>query len=286
MALNDNFDNNTNNDSIIDLYPRSRDSRSPTPPTSPGELLDPYATSVTFDGEFSAFSSRTFLGPSQIHNFDAIAIENIAGGLTALPLAKHPDGGTKIEIDKHKAKGSDYPKVIGRGYDARHTKFTLMLFIDLFPGSGSFTSQVGTIWIKINTQFVMESIFPRPIENRRAVEVFHPALSAEGIDHLVIISRSLMYHVGKQIFHVDVEGIDTRYAQFQSSDKKSGHLKQKPVALNTPQKLWIGSSFAQTPAQAAATATQQAAAFSQLQAPKLQLASRGNGPGAFRVGRI
>lgn len=190
----------------------------PPPPPDPGIDSNDVAYQVTFDGGLPKVEGSQFIGPWVISIWDAIVINRVA-----LPL-KHGslDAGTKLEIDKKKAKGADFPRVVGRGYDARHTKFTLQLWLDVATKAN---------WLGVYNAYVKDDLMPRALDKRFAVEVYHPALAAEGITSLVITERSIMKEVGKQIWEVQVEGIDTRYAVFDQTPSKKGSkpVKKKPA---------------------------------------------------------
>lgn len=152
--------------------------------------------------------------------YDLIVIERIA-----MPLAQPPEGGTEQEVDKQKGSGLDYESVIGKGYKAVPVKFVLLLFVDGLTGMD---------WIERYDAQIRDLLLPKKLDKRNAREVYHPCLSGDGISAVVITRRGAPKHVGKQMFHVDVEGIDLRNTKIGKTTKKmkqDSSLKSGGTAL-------------------------------------------------------
>ena len=178
-------------------------------PRKPHPTWKPPAVQLTkLDGNVPLLADTGSFYPDVLHPFDKIMI----AGVDIPVVASSVHAGTVLEVDKHKPHGADFPTVIGKGYDAEHTKFTILLYKDLLHNVN---------WLTEYYNKVKDSLLPRELSNRTAVDVYHPFLAAEGITQLVIIRRGLPVLSGHQIWHVEIEGIDTRFAQFKSQATKS-----------------------------------------------------------------
>lgn len=150
-------------------------------------------------------STLTFGGPGVICEYDLIVLNR-----TALPLAGPPEGGTALDVDRQKAPGSDWAKIIGRGYDVVPMKFTLLLWRCVLTGMD---------WLQLYDDRVCDALMPRRLDKRNAVELYHPAYARENIHSIVVERKPVVKHVGKQFFHVEVEGIDIRRVSLTSEGK-------------------------------------------------------------------
>ena len=160
----------------------------------------------------SALNPQNFRGPSYLDWLDVIWING-----WWMPLAEMPKAGTKLEVDKKKGHGQDYATVIGKGYEAKTTEITLALFMDTFSM---------TDYFYVYFTHIHEMLMPTKLDDRAAVNIYHPLLYDEGITQLVITERDTPTHVGKQILHVKIAGYDTRY-KF-AANRKTGVKQMKP----------------------------------------------------------
>ena len=171
------------------------------------EKLTPAGRTIAsgFETASGSYPSTTRFDRS-LSPYDLIVIDRIA-----MPLAQPPEGGTEQEVDKQKGSGLDYESVVGKGYKAVPVKFVLLLFVD---------GLTGTDWIERYDSKIRDLLLPKKLDSRNAREIYHPCLSGDGISAVVITRRGSPKHVGKQIFHVDVEGIDLRVTRVGKTTKK------------------------------------------------------------------
>jgi len=182
--------------------------KEPTPKKGHPAWKPPATQLTNLDGAVPLLISNDSFAPGKLHPFDKIKI----AGTDIMVVASSVKAGTKLEVDKHKPHGADFPTVIGKGYDAEHTKFTIILLNDILSG---------TNWFQVYYDRIHDKLLPRELSERSAIDIYHPFLAADGINSLIVIERSTPYLVSHQIWHVDVEGIDTRFAQFKSTATKN-----------------------------------------------------------------
>ena len=168
----------------------------------------------------TSYPSTTSFDPGIICPWDLICVNRVA-----IPISGSPEGGTKLDVDKQKPQGQDYAHVIGKGYEGEPVKFTLLLFFDVLSG---------TNWLAKYEQQVREILMPqKKLSKRNAVEVYHPAYAGDGIHSVVIERRGVPKHIGKQMWTVDVEGIDLRTTKIGSATKKMRTQDTKLIAKAT-----------------------------------------------------
>lgn len=157
-------------------------------------------TLVLRDAQGAYPSPSRWFGPgaARLSPYDVIMIN----GLT-MPLASQPRSGTKLEVDKHKGSGHDWARLVSKGYEAFPTHFALLLMVDTISGMN---------WLDQYDRYIRDALMPSALDLRNAVRVYHPMLSGDRITQLVVEERSTPYHVGKQMWHVDVRGYDIRFA--------------------------------------------------------------------------
>lgn len=187
-----------------------------------GGILDPYSPQALQARQNQQFGPSSRIdesvypdlsiwdgpGSSRISPYDLIVFNGIA-----MPLVKLKSG-TRLEIDKHKGRGHDWQTLISKGYMAVETHITIALFVDTISGMD---------WMSRYDIQVRDMLMPRRIDLRDAIKVFNPLLSGDGISQILMESRGLPEHVGKQIFHVDLVGWDIRFA----SQQKNGNVVKK-----------------------------------------------------------
>lgn len=183
------------------------------------EQFDPDPTTSTYPRTDQFFGAGSTLASS----YDLIVI-----GGNSMPLAGSPDGGTTLEIDRQKGAGRDWETLRSKGYTAVPTRFTLMLFRDMLSGVD---------WLSIYDQVVRDLLMPRKIDKRNAISIYNPLLSGDGIVQFISEHRGTPKHVGRQIFHVEVQGIDLRFSKDQSA---VGKVKPPPGLVSGPLALSQG----------------------------------------------
>ncbi len=143
--------------------------------------------------------------PNGRSEYDYILIGDVEMLLKAQPVS-----GTKLNIDRHKQQGRDWEHLISKGYLLVPTKFTLLLCKNQLDGVNYFERY----YQKVQQQLMPLSV----IKREKALDVYHPILSADGITKLVIESRPTPHFIKDQMWEVLVEGYDIRFAK--PADKK------------------------------------------------------------------
>ncbi len=138
---------------------------------------------------------------------------------TEMLLKSQPSSGTALNIDRHKRQGRDWEHLISKGYTLVPTKFTLLLCKNQLDGVNYFERY----WKSVHPILMPISV----INRENAIDLYHPILSAEGITKLVVEKRPTPKYVKDQMWEVEVEGYDIRFAK-PADDKKNVN---KPVSF-------------------------------------------------------
>ena len=141
-------------------------------------------------------------GTSTLYVLDRI---NILG--VDLPLAGPIEGGLELDIEKRKEPGSDYSTYVSHGIDATPIRITLALFKDLSSGKD---------WMDDFLR-IQDRLVSRNLSRRNGVPVYHPFLNLYGINEVVFTKKSLPTRDRGQIYHVTLEGYNTRVLRIGSA---------------------------------------------------------------------
>lgn len=145
---------------------------------------------------YPALSLPQFGVPS---NYDAIKIETIVLPLTLGTLR----GGTKLDTEKRKTTGRDYPGYKSQGLDSEPVSFQLNLFVDLSSGKN---------WLR-EYEKIRDRLMPRSLDARNAISVYHPSLAEDGITQIIVTHRPILAVAGVEKWTVDITGMDARFVK-------------------------------------------------------------------------
>lgn len=178
------------------------------------------------------------LSPPQfgvVGNYDGIKILSVLLPITLGSL----NGGTKYDVEKRKATGSDYAKYKGQGLDTEPVSFQLNLFRDLASGKS---------WLR-EYQKVKSALMPRGLNARNAISIYHPSLAEDDITQIVVTHRGILKPTGPERWTVDVTGYDVRFVGHGSGSKskdvdQARELLQKGAvqSVDGPEKKLKGSA--------------------------------------------
>lgn len=143
-------------------------------------------------------------GTATLHPLDRVRILNYV-----LPLARPIETGIELDIEKRKEPGSDYSSFVSHGLDAVPVRITLALFKDLTSGKD---------WMADFLR-IQDKLVARNLSKRNGIQVYHPFLDLYGINEIVFTKKSLPTHDRGLIFHVSLEGFNTRTLRIGSSGK-------------------------------------------------------------------
>lgn len=141
-------------------------------------------------------------GTATLYILDKVRILNYA-----LPLGRPIETGIEMDIEKRKEPGSDYSAFVSHGIDATPVRITLALFKDLTSGKD---------WMADFLR-IQDRLVSRNLSRRNGVPVYHPFLDLYGINEIVFTKKSLPVPDRGQIFHVTLEGYNTRVLRIGSA---------------------------------------------------------------------
>lgn len=147
-------------------------------------------------------SSYPLPGTATLYILDKVRILNYT-----LPLARPIETGIEMDIEKRKEPGSDYSAFVSHGIDATPIRITLALFKDLSSGKD---------WLDDFLR-IQDRLVSRNLSRRNGVPVYHPFLNLYGINEVVFTKKSLLTHDRGQIYHVTLEGYNTRVLRIGSA---------------------------------------------------------------------
>ena len=141
-------------------------------------------------------------GTATLYILDKVRILNYT-----LPLARPIETGIEMDIEKRKEPGSDYSAFVSHGIDATPIRITLALFKDLSSGKD---------WMDDFLR-IQDRLVSRNLSRRNGVPVYHPFLNLYGINEVVFTKKSLPTRDRGQIYHVTLEGYNTRVLRIGSA---------------------------------------------------------------------
>ena len=141
-------------------------------------------------------------GTATLYILDKVRILNYT-----LPLARPIETGIEMDIEKRKEPGSDYSVFVNHGIDATPIRITLALFKDLSSGKD---------WMDDFLR-IQDRLVSRNLSRRNGVPVYHPFLNLYGINEVVFTKKSLPTRDRGQIYHVTLEGYNTRVLRIGSA---------------------------------------------------------------------
>lgn len=141
-------------------------------------------------------------GTANLYFLDRVRILNYT-----LPLGRPIETGIELDIEKRKEPGSDYSAFVSHGVDAVPVRITLALFKDLTSGKD---------WMADFLR-IQDRLVARSLSKRNGVPVFHPFLDLYGINEIVFTKKSLPMPDRGQVFHVTLEGYNTRVLRIGSA---------------------------------------------------------------------
>ena len=147
-----------------------------------------------------------------VGNYDGIKILGVLLPITLGSLS----GGTKYDVEKRKATGTDFSKYKGQGLDTDPVSFQLNLFRDLASGKN---------WLR-DYEKIKAALMPRGLNARNAVSIYHPSLAEDDITQIVITSRGILKPTGPERWTVDIAGYDVRFVASGSGTSKSKDVDQ------------------------------------------------------------
>ena len=147
-------------------------------------------------------SSFPLPGTATLYILDKVRILNYT-----LPLARPIETGIEMDIEKRKEPGSDYSAFVSHGIDATPIRITLALFKDLSSGKD---------WMDDFLR-IQDRLVSRNLSRRNGVPVYHPFLNLYGINEVVFTKKSLPTRDRGQIYHVTLEGYNTRVLRIGSA---------------------------------------------------------------------
>lgn len=147
-------------------------------------------------------SSYPLPGTATLYILDKVRILNYT-----LPLARPIETGIEMDIEKRKEPGSDYSAFVSHGIDATPIRITLALFKDLSSGKD---------WMDDFLR-IQDRLVSRNLSQRNGVPVYHPFLNLYGINEVVFTKKSLPTRDRGQIYHVTLEGYNTRVLRIGSA---------------------------------------------------------------------
>ncbi len=147
-------------------------------------------------------SSYPLPGTATLYILDKVRILNYT-----LPLARPIETGIEMDIEKRKEPGSDYSAFVSHGIDATPIRITLALFKDLSSGKD---------WMDDFLR-IQDRLVSRNLSRRNGVPVYHPFLNLYGINEVVFTKKSLPTRDRGQIYHVTLEGYNTRVLRIGSA---------------------------------------------------------------------
>ncbi len=147
-------------------------------------------------------SSYPLPGTATLYILDKVRILNYT-----LPLARPIETGIEMDIEKRKEPGSDYSAFVSHGIDATPIRITLALFKDLSSGKD---------WMDDFLR-IQDRLVSRNLSRRNGVPVYHPFLNLYGINEVVFTKKSLPTRDRGHIYHVTLEGYNTRVLRIGSA---------------------------------------------------------------------
>jgi len=152
-----------------------------------------------------------------VGNYDGIKIASVLLPITMGSLK----GGTKFDVEKRKATGSDFATYKGQGLDTEPVSFELNLFKDLVTGKN---------WLR-EYELVKNLLMPRKFEARNAIAIYHPSLAGDNITQIVVTHRGLLEPKGPERWTVQVSGYDVRFVGSNAAGAKSKDVDQTRMLL-------------------------------------------------------
>ncbi len=170
-----------------------------------------------------------------VGNYDGIKILQVLLPITLGSLK----GGSKFDVEKRKATGTDFAKYKGQGLDTEPVSFQLNLFRDLASGKN---------WLA-EYEKIKDKLLPKKFDARNAVAVYHPSLAEDNITQIVITHRGLLIPTGPERWTVDITGYDVRFvgpskgSKTKDVDQARELLQQGAVqVIEGPEKKLKGSA--------------------------------------------
>lgn len=134
-------------------------------------------------------------GSSTLWPLDRVEIKGVT-----LPLARLPETGVELDVEKRKQPGSDYSSYISHGIDTMPVHITVRLFVDITSGKD---------WT-INWLLLKDKLVAKSLDKRNAINVYHPFLDMMGINSVIFTKIHSPSHERGLIFNVTLEGFNPK----------------------------------------------------------------------------